>query len=67
MQCVGEAGIYTILSEVWDADGNLWGEMKSGIGWVLLIEGDLVCRRCGIYFPYKGLYADGLCDDCYFG
>ena len=21
VQCVGEAGIYTILSEVWDADG----------------------------------------------
>lgn len=31
---VGETGVYTIVYEVTDAEGNLWGELKSGIGWI---------------------------------
>ena len=31
---VGETGVYTIVYEVTDAEGNLWGELKSGVGWV---------------------------------
>ena len=31
---VGENGTYTIVYEVEDAEGNQWGELKSGIGWV---------------------------------
>lgn len=35
---IGEAGVYTIVEEATDADGNLWGRLKSGIGWVCLTE-----------------------------
>ncbi len=31
-----EAGTYTIVQEYTDADGNLWGKLKSGIGWTCL-------------------------------
>ena len=31
-----EAGAYTIVEEQRDADGNLWGRLRSGIGWVCL-------------------------------
>ena len=35
---VDEAGVYTIVEEATDADGNIWGRLKSGIGWVCLTE-----------------------------
>ena len=35
---VGEAGAYTIVEEAIDADGNLWGLLKSGAGWVCLTD-----------------------------
>ena len=35
---VEEAGAYTIVEEATDTDGNLWGRLKSGIGWVCLTE-----------------------------
>ena len=35
---VGEAGVYTIVEEATDADGNLWGRLKSGAGWICLTE-----------------------------
>ena len=35
---VGEAGVYTIVEETLDTDGNLWGKLKSGLGWVCLTE-----------------------------
>lgn len=31
-------GIYTIVEEAWDWEGNLWGKLKSGVGWVDLTE-----------------------------
>lgn len=31
-------GAYTIVEEVLDYEGNLWGKLKSGIGWVNLTE-----------------------------
>ena len=31
---VGISGLYTIVEEAWDSEGNLWGKMKSGVGWV---------------------------------
>ncbi|MBR5126007.1 MAG: hypothetical protein IKU68_04645 [Oscillospiraceae bacterium] len=31
-------GIYTIVEEAVDAEGNLWGKLKSGIGWINLTE-----------------------------
>jgi len=33
---VGEDGIFTILEEQWDEEGNRWGRLKSGVGWVNL-------------------------------
>ena len=35
---VEEDGAYTIVEEDADADGNTWGRLKSGIGWVCLTE-----------------------------
>ena len=35
---VEEAGAYTIVEEQRDRDGNLWGKLKSGIGWVCLTD-----------------------------
>lgn len=31
-------GTYTIVEEAWDYEGNLWGKLKSGVGWVDLTE-----------------------------
>lgn len=31
---VREAGVYTIVEEAWDGEGNLWGRLKSGAGWI---------------------------------
>ncbi|MBR2880174.1 MAG: hypothetical protein IKC02_05835, partial [Oscillospiraceae bacterium] len=31
---VREATVYTIVAEMTDMEGNLWGKLKSGIGWV---------------------------------
>lgn len=35
---LGENGIFTIVEEAVDDEGNLWGKLKSGIGWVDLTE-----------------------------
>lgn len=35
---VQERGTYTIVEESWDYEGNLWGKLKSGAGWVDLTE-----------------------------
>ena len=35
---VREKGTYTIVEEVLDYEGNLWGKLKSGAGWVDLTE-----------------------------
>ena len=32
------AGIYTIVDEAWDSSGILWGKLKSGAGWVDLLD-----------------------------
>ena len=35
---VEETGVYTIVEEALDADGNTWGRLKSGAGWICLTE-----------------------------
>ena len=35
---VEEAGTYTIVEEALDRDGNTWGKLKSGAGWICLTE-----------------------------
>lgn len=47
----GEAGVYTIVEECYDRDGNLWGRLKSGIGWTCLTVPPIV--------PIHAQYADG--------
>ena len=37
-ELVGEAGVYTIVEEAVDTDGNVWGRLKSGAGWICLTE-----------------------------
>lgn len=32
------AGAYTIVDECYDEEGNLWGKLKSGAGWINLTE-----------------------------
>ena len=31
---IGSSGSYTIVEEAWDSEGNLWGRLKSGAGWI---------------------------------
>lgn len=38
VRTVEKAGWYTIVEEQWDSEGNLWGKLKSGIGWIDLSE-----------------------------
>lgn len=33
-QIVGEDGVYTIVEEAEDGEGNRWGKLRSGAGWV---------------------------------
>lgn len=54
---VEEAGIYTIVEEAVDSDGNLWGRLKSGIGWVCLTEPAIVPVYAD-YAPEHFVYAD---------
>ena len=35
---VGEDGVYTIVETQTDTEGNEWGRLKSGIGWINLTE-----------------------------
>ena len=35
---VEEAGAYTIVEKAADADGNTWGKLKSGTGWICLTD-----------------------------
>lgn len=43
-QIVGEDGVYTIVEEAEDGEGNRWGKLKSGAGWVDLTAAELFFR-----------------------
>lgn len=55
VQHIGQDGVYTITEETYDDEGNLWGKLKSGLGWVLLEEAytpsGRICSRCGLSEP----------------
>lgn len=51
------AGTYTIVEEAWDDEGNLWGKLKSGVGWIDLTE---VRGRIASPPPVSANYADDL-------
>lgn len=40
VQTIGENGTYTIVAEATDAEGKVWGKLKSGIGWVNISDKD---------------------------
>ncbi|MBQ2829467.1 MAG: hypothetical protein IJF15_00375 [Oscillospiraceae bacterium] len=44
---INEPGVYTIVAESEDRDGNPWGKLKSGAGWICLVP-----------FPYRPFTAD---------
>ena len=35
-QTLAEDGTFTIVAQQWDSADNLWGKLKSGVGWVFL-------------------------------
>ena len=51
------AGTYTIVEERWDEEGNLWGRLKSGAGWICLT--DIQIRDC-FPAPISANFADDL-------
>lgn len=55
VQVVGQDTIYTIVEEKEDQKGNLWGKLKSGIGWVDLTY---VNSAGTIKSPITGSFAD---------
>ncbi len=73
VQDVGLTGIYTIVAEKYDAYGNLWGKLRSGIGWVQLSgrlpESNYVrtCPQCGISEPdvfFENASETEICVEC---
>lgn len=55
VRAVAEKGVYTIMEESTDSVGNLWGRLKSGLGWVILristTYSGPICSRCGTTDP----------------
>ena len=54
---VGKDGVYTIVEESMDAEDNLWGKLKSGVGWVDLTA---VAGSDAQNAPMTACFADGL-------
>lgn len=52
---VGEDGVYTIVEEQWDEQGEKWGRLKSGAGWVNL---SWVQGNAGRQDPIWAAFAD---------
>lgn len=55
VQTVEFAGTYTIVEEQYDGEGNLWGRLKSGAGWINLTD---LQYRIDNYAPISANYAD---------
>lgn len=53
VQNVGQYGTYTIVEEKTDSSGNLWGKLKSGVGWVMLEAGNINTQSSSSNVPYK--------------
>ena len=49
VDAINEAGVYTIVAESEDIDGNPWGKLKSGAGWI--------CLAATPYRPFSVDYA----------
>lgn len=53
VQIVGEDGTYTLTGETEDAEGNHWGRLASGLGWV-----DLTALEETRHVPVTACYAE---------
>lgn len=64
VMAIGLPGHYTIVEEAWDTEGNLWGRLKSGVGWVNLTDVDARGQTVPTLTAY---YADNalLASGCY--
>lgn len=64
---VEEAGVYTIVEEAWDNEGNLWGRLKSGAGWINLTDSRLAAQArvpVSAGFATQRLLDSGNYDQC---
>lgn len=50
---IGAAGTYTIVEEQTDEEGNRWGKLKSGVGWI-----DLTKAQTGNTAPIAVVFAN---------
>ena len=53
---VSNAGNYTMVDTCWDEEGNLWGQLKSGRGWVNMTD---IAIDASELSPMSAGYADG--------
>lgn len=71
VQNVGQDGVYTIVEESYDSASNLWGKLKSGLGWVLLKQSSTssvrTCPQCGQSEPDAVFTEDWKAGDPCFG
>ena len=59
-QTLGEDGIFTIIAQEWDSADNLWGQLKSGAGWVFLrSESTMMLQPIYADFASEELIAKG--------
>ncbi|MCC8103749.1 MAG: hypothetical protein LIP11_16370 [Clostridiales bacterium] len=58
---IWSSGTYTIIQEEQDEEGNLWGKLKSGIGWVDLAE----AAETAAGMPVTAVYADAQMQEIY--
>ncbi|MCD8396476.1 MAG: hypothetical protein LUD12_04745 [Lachnospiraceae bacterium] len=52
---IWDSGTYTIVQEEQDEEGNLWGKLKSGIGWIDLAE---AVSEAADQAPVTAVYAE---------
>lgn len=64
---MGEAGIYTIVEEAWDTGNNLWGRLKSGIGWIPLTSREEGANVVYIRRPDQPIFSGPSYDYDYMG
>ena len=68
--CVGiveESGVYTIVEEAWDYEGNLWGRLKSGAGWINLTDSRIAAQAkvpVSAGYASQRLLSSGNYDQC---
>lgn len=73
VQTIWEDGVYTIVEEAQDYEGNVWGRLKSGLGWIDLtkLENEQISKppvRAGIIDSnmLTGDYIEVIVDDSEF-